>query len=102
MIVLDASVLIAHFDLLDASHGRATTILDEHAGEGFLMSVVTRAEVLVRPARVGVLEQVESALEQLSVVTAGLDGDSAGALARLRSETDLRFRDCCVLLEAEG
>lgn len=101
MIVLDASVVIAHFDVLDALHARATALLSRHAGEGFRLSAVTRAEILIRPARQGVLAQAQRALDHLAVDTIGLEPNCAETLVRLRAETNLRMPDCCVLLEVE-
>lgn len=101
MIVLDASVVIAHFDVLDAFHARASALLARHADEGFRLSVITRAEILVRPAREGVLDQAQRALDRLAVETIGLEPDCAETLVRLRADTNLRMPDCCVLLEVE-
>lgn len=53
MIVLDACMLIAHLTNDDAHHNRATRLLVSLAGQRKTMSVLTRAEVLVIPARVG-------------------------------------------------
>ena len=101
MIVLDASVLIAHFRVADALHERATRLLDEHAAEGFVMSVVTRAEVLVQPARTGRIGEAERALDDLEIQVIALPDTAAASLALLRAETGLRMPDCCVLQTAE-
>lgn len=53
MIVLDARILIAHLANNDAHHERATRLLVSLAGQPKTMSVLTRAEVLVSPARPG-------------------------------------------------
>jgi predicted nucleic acid-binding protein len=65
------------------------------------MSVLTRAEVLVVPARAGRRRAAEDILDQLSIGTWELPRDAAGQLAELRAHTGLRMPDCCVLLTAE-
>lgn len=101
MIVLDASVLIAHFDADDALHGRASTLLRSRAEEQFAASALTVAEVLVGPARAGALERAGAALRRLGVDTVPLLATSPATLARLRAATGLTLPDCCVLLAAE-
>lgn len=101
MIVLDARVLIAHLADDDAHHDRATRLLAGLAGQPKSMSVLTRAEVLVVPARAGRRRAAEDALDQLRISTCELPRDAAGQLAELRAHTDLRMPDCCVLLTAE-
>lgn len=53
LIVLDASVVIAHLDARDALHTQATNYLDSHAGDDFRLPASAYAEVLVEPARTG-------------------------------------------------
>ena len=59
MIVLDAIVLIAHFESTDAHHERATRLLLDAADESLGASLLTLAEVLVGPARVGKLDEAQ-------------------------------------------
>lgn len=101
MIVLDASVMIAHLDATDAHHDRAAVLLMEAASEPLLASPLSLAEVLVGPARVGRLADAVAALDELGVRAVGLDDDAPSRLATLRSETGLRLPDCCVLLAGE-
>jgi len=101
VIVLDACVLIAHLTNDDAHHDRATRLLASLAGQPKVVSVLTRAEVLVGPARAGRRRAAEDALDRLRVDTYELPGDAAGQLAELRARTGLRMPDCCVLLTAE-
>lgn len=101
MIVLDACVVIAHLAGDDAHHQRATQLLASLAGQPKTMSVLTRAEVLVVPARAGRRRAAEDILDQLSIGTWELPRDAAGQLAELRAHTGLRMPDCCVLLTAE-
>lgn len=98
MIVLDASVLIAHLDAGDAHHVRASALLAEVVGERLGASPLTLAEVLVGPARVGALERAISALDLLDVASVALPADAPVRLARLRAETGLKLPDCSVLL----
>lgn len=101
MIILDACVLIAHLDERDAHHERATRLLTELAGHPKIINVLTRAEVLVVPARAGRGRAAEDILDQLRLRTADLPPDAAGQLAELRAHTGLRMPDCCVLCTAE-
>ncbi|MGI8425173.1 MAG: type II toxin-antitoxin system VapC family toxin [Actinomycetota bacterium] len=101
MIVLDASVLIAHLDAEDAHHERATTLLTNLADEPLRATRLTLAEVLVGPARAGKLDRATMALRELEVKGVGLEEDAPIRLAGLRAETGLKLPDCCVLLAAE-
>ncbi len=99
MIILDASVLIAHFDY--RHHSRAVELLLEAAEHPLGASVVTLAEVLVAPARQDRLDAAEAALRELGVHEIALGTHAATRLARLRAETALRLPDCCVLLAVQ-
>jgi predicted nucleic acid-binding protein len=101
VIVLDASVLIAHLDRTDAHHDEAFGLLSGLAGERFAASALTIAEVLVGPTRAGASERAGSALRALGVDTVPIGETAPAALARLRVETRLKLPDCCVLLAAE-
>jgi len=102
VIILDASVLIAYLDTDDAHHQRANQLLTEHAHTAFGTSVITRAEVLVGPARYGRRRAIEEVLARLAIHTYGLPDDAAGQLAELRATTRLHLPDCCVLLASES
>ena len=103
MIVLDASVLIAHFDATDSHHDRAGELLllavDQEQPLG--ASPITLAEVLVGPARIGRMDQATAALDQLRVRPVALPQDTPLRLATLRAATSLPMPDCCVLLAAD-
>ena len=101
MIVLDASVLIAHLDDGDALHERAVERLLERAEQPLACSPITLAEVLVGPARHGRLDAARTAIAELGVRQIALGPDAAGRLASLRAETSLKLPDCCVLLAAQ-
>ena len=100
MIVLDASVLIAHLDERDNHHERASRLLAETGAEPLGASTITLAETLVAPARAGRLEDVVAALSRLGVTELSLADGASGQLARLRAETGCKLPDCCVLLAA--
>jgi predicted nucleic acid-binding protein len=102
VIVLDASLLIAHLDGADLHHDQATAILLSAAtdAEDVAASPITLAEVLVGPARAGRLDQALAALRQLGVASVDLPTDAPAQLAELRAATGLKLPDCCVLLAA--
>lgn len=100
MIVLDASVLIAHLDDTDGHHRRAVDVLLAVADGALGASTVTLAEVLVRPARADRLADAVGALATIGVRELPLGDDAAARLAELRARTALKLPDCCVLLAA--
>jgi len=101
VIVLDASVLIAHLDEGDEHHARATRMLEYESDALFGASSITVAEVLVGPARTGRLEEGRAALVTLGLHEVALGADAAWRLAELRADTGLKLPDCCVLLAAQ-
>jgi predicted nucleic acid-binding protein len=100
VVVLDASVLIAHLDGRDAHHPRAVDLLLAARRSTFIASVVTVAEVLAGPVRAGAGATAGAALRALRLVREPLAPDAAEKLAKLRAETGLKLPDCCVLLAA--
>jgi len=100
VIVLDASVLIAHLDERDAHHERASRLLADTGAEPLGASTITLAETLVAPTRAGRLDDVLAALGQLGVSELPLGDEAAANLARLRLEAGRKLPDCCVLLAA--
>lgn len=100
MIILDASVLIAHLDADDVHNERAAQLLEKAAPDGLGASPLTLAEVLVAPARAGRLDQALAAIKTLGVATVTLTPDAPERLARLRAVTNLTLPDCCVLFAA--
>jgi predicted nucleic acid-binding protein len=101
VIVLDASVLIAHLNERDTHHDRASRLLAETGVEPLGASTITLAETLVAPARRGRLDDVVTALDRLGVTELSLADGASGHLARLRAETGCKLPDCCVLLAAQ-
>lgn len=101
MMILDASVLIAHLESTDVHHGRARALLTAHRHRTFAASTVTLAEFLVLPTRRRTLAAARQALDALDVLPQGLADDACWRLAELRAETGLRLPDCCVLYTAQ-
>lgn len=101
MIVLDASVLIAHLSGHDVHHERAVRLLEESVGETLGAHTISLAETLVEPARMGKLREVRAALESLGVIELPFGADAHVCLAELRSSTGRKLPDCCVLLAAK-
>lgn len=101
MIVLDASVLIAHLDGSDQHHAKARSLLEANSGEPLGANPITLAETLVSPARAGRLEDAEAALQRLGVQELPLREGTSGRLAEMRAEVGLKMPDCCVLLAAQ-
>jgi predicted nucleic acid-binding protein len=102
VIVLDASVLIAHLDRDDAHHAAARERLLELADRPFGASELTLAEVLVAPTRAGALAPAQRALADLALAELALPPNASAQLAALRVDTGLKLPDCCVLLAAEA
>ena len=101
MIILDASVLIGHFESDDAHHTDATALLRARALEAFAASVVTLAEVSVGAARAGQADKLHRLLEQLQIESLDLPASAARRLGELRATTLLKMPDCCVLYSAQ-
>jgi len=100
VIVLDASVLIAHLEASDAHHDRALALLIDAADQPLGISPLTLAEVLVGPARSGKLDAAQAAIRELEIATIALSDDAPTRLATLRAKTRLGLPECCVLLAA--
>jgi predicted nucleic acid-binding protein len=98
LIVLDASVVIAHLDPDDALHPSATSTLLEYAGDDLRLPASAYAESLVDPARKGRLDEARAALAALQFQIVPIDGLLAERAASLRAhERGLRLPDALVL-----
>jgi len=102
VIVLDANVLIAHFNDSDRHYSRAQSLLEANNDEPWGVSSLSLAEVLVYPARAGRLAEAEAALVALDVQEVPLGSGAPGLLAEMRAEVGLKLPDCCVLLAAQN
>jgi predicted nucleic acid-binding protein len=101
VIVVDASVLVAHFYAKDSHHSQAEAVLLQTSGHPLAASSITLAEVLVGPTRIGKLAVARAALETLEVEEVPVRAGTAERLAGLRADTGLKLPDCCVLLAAQ-
>jgi len=98
LIVLDASVVIAHLDPEDRFHSSATSVLLEHAADDLRLPASAYAESLVDPARKGRLDEARDALATLRLHIVPIDGPVAERAASLRArERGLRLPDALVL-----
>lgn len=84
MIVLDASVLIGHFEPADAHHHDASALLKAHLSEPFAANVITLAEVYTGAARAGRSDRLQQVLAQLQIESMAIAtfDDTLAALAR--------------------
>ncbi|MFT4229698.1 MAG: PIN domain-containing protein [Microbacterium sp.] len=98
MIVLDASVLIAHLAEEEVHGERAFEILDSE--DDLLVHPMTLAESLVGPVRTGLESDVLQTFERLGIERLRPAADEPLVLARLRATTSLKIPDCCVLATA--
>jgi predicted nucleic acid-binding protein len=101
VILLDASVLIGHFEPADVHHARAGAVLNTHLMDSFAASVITLAEVYTGAARSGQAQRLNELLQQLDIDELGLPAGAALRLGELRAATNLKMPDCCVLFTAE-
>ncbi|HSS43140.1 MAG TPA: type II toxin-antitoxin system VapC family toxin [Solirubrobacterales bacterium] len=102
MIVLDASVLIAHLNGSDLHHAEAQSLLEAISDEPWGAGSITLAETLVSAARAGHLEEMEAALVGLDIQELPLGAGAPGRLAEMRAGLGLKMPDCCVLLAAQN
>lgn len=101
MIVLDASVLIGHFEPADTHFDHATALLKANVLEPFAASVITLAEVYAGAARAGRSDRLRQLVAQLQIESLDLPAGAALRLGELRAATKLKMPDCCVLYSAE-
>ena len=97
MIVLDASVLVAHLNPADAHHQSATGILLAGTPERMLVHTITLAEILVAGVRIGQGASLRDDLRAAGIAVAPHDDDEPLRLAELRATSGLKLPDCCVL-----
>lgn len=98
LIVLDASVVIAHLDPADLLHRQARSALLERADDDLRLPASAYAESLVDPARKGRLDEARDAIAALQLQIVPIDGPLAELAASLRArERALRLPDALVL-----
>jgi predicted nucleic acid-binding protein len=98
LIVLDASLVIAHLTLADALHEGTLGYLEEHAADDLRLPASAYAEVLVGPARTARIDTTRQLLDEIAVAIEPLTRDIAERAASLRAEhRSLRLPDALVL-----
>jgi predicted nucleic acid-binding protein len=98
LIVLDASVLIALFDPVDALHERMTASLRRYAADDLKIPASAYSESLVGPARGGRLQEAKEAVQALLAEVVVLTEQIAEEAAALRARhTRLRLPDALVI-----
>jgi predicted nucleic acid-binding protein len=98
LVVLDASVVIAHLNREDALHERATEALRHHADDDLRLPASAYAEVLVDPARRGRLDDVRNVMGTLRLKVEHIDARVAERAAELRARHEaIHLPDALVL-----
>ena len=96
--IVDASILIALLDADDGLHTVATAALLAHAGDELMIPASAYSEALVRPARVGRLEEAKAVVGDLLMEVVPLSQPIAEAAAMLRARHQpLRLPDALVI-----
>jgi predicted nucleic acid-binding protein len=99
--VLDACVVIAHFDPDDAHHVAATAAIADAAGGSLRAHPLTMAECLVSAVAAGRGDDMAEQISVMGVETVEVDSEAPMRLARLRVASRLRMPDCCVIDAAQ-
>ena len=97
MIILDANVLIGFLDATDPHHAASVNLLERRFVDGFGSSVLTVAEALVHPTRVGRQDAAMAALLRIGGQVITLSASDAAVLAHVRNEYRLRMPDAVAL-----
>jgi toxin FitB len=97
VIVMDASVLIAHLNPGDPHHQAATAILLTGTPGQMLVHTITLAEVLVGGVRIGHGAAMLDDLRATGIAIAPHGEGESLRLAELRANSGLKLPDCCVL-----
>jgi len=95
MIVVDASVLIAHLAPDQPGAARAATILDTE--DTLIMHPLTVAECAVGPARISEMAVFQRAIARIGLDVWEPDAMQPYRVATLRATSPLKLPDCCVL-----
>lgn len=100
MIIVDASVLIAHFAASDRFHSQAESLLIGLVNEQLSAHPLTIAEMLVGAARDGKATARRNDIREIGIEQWTPDADDVIRLAELRARTGAKLPDCCVLSAA--
>ncbi|GAA1522907.1 type II toxin-antitoxin system VapC family toxin [Nocardioides humi] len=101
MIAVDAGVVIAVLDELDAHNEAAFELLLAAGDQRLVMGPVTRAEALVGATRRGRTAEAIAQMDVIGIEEIPLPTDAAVRLAELRATTGVKMPDCCLLLVAQ-
>ena len=102
LIVLDASVMIAHRERDDAHHVAATAALRSHLDEEIVLPASAYSEILVGPARQGRLKEVREQVVDMALRVEPISAAIAERAATLRAmRRSLRLPDALVLATAD-
>lgn len=101
VIVLDTSALIALASSKDPHHNWALEMFRDTASFDLQMTALTKAEVLVHPARAGKLEKFLKLVDGLGIATTSIEETDSKDLANLRASTGLKMPDVVVLHQAK-
>jgi len=103
LIALDASVVIALLNPVDAHHASAQAALLDHADDDLRIPAHALAESLVHPARAGKEREAMALIAALEIAVDPVDQQVAVAAARLRAKHTgaLRMPDALVLAYGE-
>lgn len=101
VITLDASALIALYESSDLHHEWARKMLTQTLDFDLGMSALTWAEVMVRPARSGLLVEFITNTLGLSIEINPLTDLDAEPIAQIRAATKLTMPDSVVLHTAQ-
>ena len=103
LIVLDASVVIAHLDTGDSLHAAATAALNRYADDDLRLPASAYAECLVDPARKGMLPAARDHIAALGLEVVPIDRVIAERAAALRAgRRTLRLPDALVMARADA
>jgi predicted nucleic acid-binding protein len=98
LIVLDASVVIAHLDPDDAHHSAVVAALEQHADDDLRLPASAYAEALVGPARTGTFDAARESMQALLLGVEPITQSLAERAAVLRAtDRSLRLPDALVL-----
>jgi predicted nucleic acid-binding protein len=103
LIVLDASVVIAHLDPADALHEAARAAFRQHAADDLRLPASAYAEALVDAARAGAVSETREKLASLGVEIVPVDAATAERASVLRAEhPQVRLPDALVLATGDA
>jgi predicted nucleic acid-binding protein len=102
LVLVDASIVIAHLTRDDRYHEVASAALVSHRDDDVRISASAYAEALARPIRLGAADKAQTAIRALHIAIAEIGAPVAEEAARLRARhRSLRLPDALVIAHAE-